>query len=374
VSGEGTLRDSPPILLSTAANPQWTPEVAFDGTNHFVVWEDRRSGTPHIYGARISPSGTILDGAGIAISGAADTQTLPKVSFDGANYLVVWHHTATSASEIRAARVSPTGTVLDSTGFTVTTADGAQTRPVDLAFDGTNYLVVWGTSLSSTSDIRGARVSPAGTVLDPTGIAISTSSGSQRWPAVSFDGTNYLVVWDDGRSGGRDIYGARVGPDGVVLDGAGIPVSTAADSQQEPDVTFDGNGHHLVVWSDRRSGTDYDVYGAGVTTAGAVEPAEAFLISGGAGDQSVPRVAVNGPIQVVWRDRRSGTNWDVYGSQVTPEGVGASFAIASSATDEGAPAVSSGPAGNARFGIVYDRFAPEVPYGSNRVFLRTTPK
>jgi len=48
--------------------------------------------------------------------------------------------------------------------------------------------------------------------------------------------------------------------------------------------------------------------------------------------------------------------------------------IASSGTDEGGPAITSGPPGNAAFGLAYQRFAPESPFGSNRIFLRTHTK
>ncbi len=72
-------------------------------------------------------------------------------------------------------------------------APGDQIAP-SVAFDGTNYLVAWADSRSGTSDVYGARVSQAGTLLDPLGIAISTAANNQEAPSVAFGGTNYLVA------------------------------------------------------------------------------------------------------------------------------------------------------------------------------------
>ncbi|MEW6684933.1 MAG: FlgD immunoglobulin-like domain containing protein [Candidatus Edwardsbacteria bacterium] len=129
----------------------------------------------------------------------------------------------------------------------------------------------------------------SGTVLDTSGIAISTAAYSQYYPSVAFDGTNYLVVWGDSRSGSSwDIYGARVNQSGTVLDTSGIAISLAADYQWSPSVAFDGT-NYLVVWGDSRSGTSYDIYGARVNQSGAV--IDSFAVSLQSGNQISPALA-----------------------------------------------------------------------------------
>jgi hypothetical protein len=56
---------------------------------------------------------------------------------------------------------------------------------------------------STTSEIRGARVSPAGVPLGGTSLTISTNAMMAYAPKVAFDGTNYLVVW-------YELYGAAI--------------------------------------------------------------------------------------------------------------------------------------------------------------------
>src|SRR5262245_31041279 len=72
--------------------PGATPSVAFDGSNYFVVWADSR-GQGDIYGARVTPAGQVLDVGGIAVSTESHDQSNPEVAFDGTNYFVVWTDT-----------------------------------------------------------------------------------------------------------------------------------------------------------------------------------------------------------------------------------------------------------------------------------------
>jgi hypothetical protein len=151
-----------------------------------------------------------------------------------------------------------------------------------VAFDGTNYLVVWDDwhqGSGSFYDIYGSRVSAGGSVLDPAGISISTAPHDQVDPAVAFDGTNYLVAWQDTRNNGPDdIYGARVSVGGSLLDPTGFAISTAGNEQWSPSLAFDGN-NYFVTWMDHRSGNSYGIYGARVSVGGSVLDPDGIAIS-----------------------------------------------------------------------------------------------
>jgi hypothetical protein len=138
-----------------------------------------------------------------------------------------------------------------------------------LGFDGTNYFVAWTEYRNGFyTDIYGARLTPAGAVLDPSGIAVSAAADNQQDPAIAFGGANFLVAWTDRRNGSPDVFAARVTPGGLTLDPSGIALSTPADMQRYPTVAFDG-GDFVVTWEDERGGL-IDLSGARVTAAGAV--------------------------------------------------------------------------------------------------------
>jgi hypothetical protein len=115
-----------------------------------------------------------------------------------------------------------------------------------VAFDGTNYLVVWGDNQGGSEwDIYGARVDTAGFVLDTAGIAISTAQGHQVTPSVTFDGNNYVLVWTDGRNDEYgDIYGAMVSPAGIVIES--FAISDQSGNQGSPVIVY-GTGDQLLI-------------------------------------------------------------------------------------------------------------------------------
>lgn len=308
VSPDGIVLDPEGIVISSAPGLQASPDVASDGQDFLAAWQDERNtGYREVYATRITAQGTVLDPAGIPVSTGGCCRFSPSVAFGGGNYFVAWVHPS-DFTDIRAARVTPAGVVLDPAGIPVSTAGNWQWDPA-VASDGTDYLVVWWDQRSTPNGTYGTRVTAGGAVLDPNGIPISGGHGG-RAPAVAFDGTNYLVVWEDDRGGGS-IYGARVTPAGVVLDQNGILVSASPPGLGGPAVAFDGT-NYMVTWDHG------PVYVARISPAGVVLDPAGIPIQGPSA-QYDPDIAF-GPSNylVAWWDGRG--DWDIYGSRVTPAG------------------------------------------------------
>ncbi len=182
-------------------------------------------------------------------------QRNPSVAYGGGQYLVVWSDGSTqparNSSNIYCARISATtGAAIDPNGILVCNADNKQNNP-RVAFDGSNFLVVWDDFRNGNDyDVYGARVSAAGEVLDPNGFAISKQTGiNEAKPDVVFVGNQYMVVWMDARRPlVYGIFGSRVSTSGEVLDAGGIELvgesSSLIDSVSPPDFKWTGTSKY----------------------------------------------------------------------------------------------------------------------------------
>jgi hypothetical protein len=135
--------------------------------------------------------------------------------------------------------VNTGGVVLDPASRPLSTAPEAQWHPT-AASDGTGFLLTWEAYRVGGYDLLGTRVASDGTPTDAAGLAISTAAGDQRSPRVAFDGSSYLVVWEDDRSrpGDPDVWGARVGSDGSLPDPDAIVAACRLDKKYRNGVRF----------------------------------------------------------------------------------------------------------------------------------------
>lgn len=344
------------------------PDVAHDGTNYLVVWQDRRSGSNwDIYGQRVvAGSGAPLVEAGFVINNNAADQVSPTVAFDGTQYLVAWtdsRSTNTLSTDIYAARVQTNGTVTNANGFVVN-AQAQQQRFARAVAGGGQFFLVWEDErLGPPMNIRGTRVTSAGAVPDLSGTQIATAANRQTSAAIAhggaISGQNYLLVYNDTRLNGAanyDLVAMRISRLGASLDPSGrlLTAGTGAGTpgnQIGPEVSFNGTSF-LVVWQDGRNGTtNYDIYGAVVTISNTVfnnaSGSNGFLISNAANNQLAPTVAWNAGANrwlVAWGDQRTNTNTDIYAARVEANGTlvdANAFAISTAADQQVRPDVAS---------------------------------
>lgn len=362
VAPDGTVGDSAPV--ATEMTSQWQPSIAWNGSDYLAAWFEQRSGfQSDLYVGRVDESGAILDGTGVLAAHDVEPQQNVRIASDGTDFLLAWAGDQTG--DIYAARISAEGAVLDPDGFRLSEPDRYDSYP-GIAWDGVNYLVVWQSANASGAGVYGARVTPAGAVLDDPPFAIADSAWDENEPTLAWDGTNYLVVWNDDRNPSADrIFGARVSPSGSVLDPGGIQISHGPSHDWDPAIAY-GGGNYLVVWGDY----DEQIHGRLVAPDGSLLGAADLIAT--TFYSYTPVVAWDGTnYVVVWNDGRAWPS-DVYGTHVDPQGNVLSpggFPIAATQDEESDPSMTSGPLD--RVQVVYHRRNTDPPYaGATRAFTR----
>jgi len=364
IDAAGSLLDPDGFPVSTSANAQRQPAVAFDGQNFLVVWQDfRNPNGPSIYGARVSRTGMVLDMTGFPVVTGVIRAQNPAVAFGGGQYLVVWSIWDTSSLIY--------GLMLDSSGMAIGApiVVGTSSFVADMpavTFDGTNFLVAWQDRTTETmATVRASRVSLAGQVIDAGGIDVAPGATNVTAPGVASIGGSSWIVWQDNADG--MIRGSRMLADGTV-DAAAVAISAAPGTRTVPAVASDGAGYY-VVWPENRTGT-WDIYGARVTAAGTVVDVPEVAIETAAGNQTEPSIVYDGDAYVIaWQDDRSG-NMDVYGARIDAAGavIDTGWVLSQEATTERLPIIASDSAGTSV--LAYERFDFSSPFGTDRIRAR----
>jgi hypothetical protein len=273
----GSLLNSNSLKISTAEEEQDAPDVASGGDDFMAVWEDYRNGNFDIYASRMDSGGVVLDSSGIVILvDPTSDQRNPKIAFDGTNFLVVWHQVLDSLGtmfKIEGKRIGRDGVVIDPQPISITTGD--KQRYADVAFGEGKYLVAW--SDENFWNIYGTFVDTGGAVFPS--FSIRNASGLQQNPVVASDGENFLVVWEDFGTHWPDahIFATRVSSAGQVLDPGGIEIAYTYDTEEHPSVTFDGR-NYLVSWNKIVWETGY-LYTSRITLSGVILDEEGILIT-----------------------------------------------------------------------------------------------
>jgi hypothetical protein len=284
-----------------------SPQIVPDGQGGAIIaWRDARVGDNGIYAQKVASDGTLpwATAGGIAICTKSGTYSsyelrLQMTTDEQGGAIIAWgDYRSGSGYDIYAQRIKSDTTLWTTAavgGIAVCTANynqaGAQLVP-----DGQGgAIITWGDSRNSGTtgnDIYAQRMSSAGVVQwVANGVALCTAVRDQYFPQLVPDGQGgAIITWYDYRSNADyDIYAQRVNTNGVSLWlRNGLAVCTRGGDQEFPQITIDsrwlsGNQQMqspeqsntanemkgiIIVWQDKRTGSNADIYAQAINEDG----------------------------------------------------------------------------------------------------------
>ena len=301
----------------------------------FIAYEKSLSPDVNIYAQWLDGSGTPrwgVSGKPVDISGL--NQKNPSVASDGSGgFYVAW--TDEGSGRIKAQRLNSGGNPLWTVnGIYATSNTSALQYSVQIVADGNGgVILVWKDErnyVTKGTDLYAQRLDNQGNRMwAAPGVVVTEAAADQSQHEISTNGNgSVVVVWTDYRNQGTtdtDIYmqslnaaGSRLWHDSGNYDG--IPICTANNAQKNTAIIYTGQKIG-VAWQDKRN-DQYDIYAQlleinGDFTWGTVN---GKLICNASGDQTNPKICkgVNHGLIIAWEDARSGN--DIYAQRMTVGG------------------------------------------------------
>ena len=316
------------VPISTAAFDQRlrTPSIISDGAGGAIIcWEDSRNGGSNvdIFAQRIDSSGTVQwTTDGVEICTATYSQFLPSIVSDGAGGAIIcWEDSRNGISyDIYAQHIDANGVLQwTSNGIAICTANYDQTHTTIISDGSNGAIILWRDQRILSNNAIYAQHVDAGGILhwSNNGVLISQTGG---YPYAIGDGAGgAIITWQ----AAGDIHAQRIAANGSIQWGVNsVPICTAANNQDTPQITGDGNGGAIITWSDRRSVTNSDIYVQHINEIGVnLWDVDGVPISIAASNQNAPTITDDGAggAIITWYDIR-GPNYDIYAQCVDSSG------------------------------------------------------
>jgi hypothetical protein len=295
-----------PGIISRGPNQEQNLAAASNGSLFLVVWEDTRSfltSGVDIYGIRVGPDGTPMDAAAFPIATGPDDQTSPAVAGRaGGDFLVTWIDPA-NAGDIHAIRVSAAGAT---TGSDIAIATGTETEDSPaVAASPAGWLVAWHDNVVNAPVIKTVRIASNGTL--GTVQTVSDPATVVNHPAVAYDGTDFLVVYEQQQgTAAQQILGAWVAEADGMPTGMKPTIASGTINLELP-AAAGSMGRTFVAWHQHSTTAGNEVINGTLIPTNAAMPLQATVgLADLASARNVPRVAMTGTdILVGWTDSRS---------------------------------------------------------------------
>ncbi len=321
------------ICGSSPATGKLSNVSTSDGAGGMIIgWIDSRdSNSKSIYVQRILSDGKLKFIQEILVNNVAGAYSSVKsnltiVSDSAGGAILVWQDarnttSTNSNSDLFGQRIDGNGNVLWSkNGVRLSLADNSKSnkgaaQPV--LVNKNEFVLIFNDNKNGTFDFYAQKVSlKDGSLLWASDVSLHGSKPFVQTQAIALsDGKGgAFVVWQDPRvaTTNADIYGQYLDNSGKLLwDTAGLAICTAQNQQLTPQLTSDGTGGIIVVWSDQRATVaDGNIYAQRINASGAIQwTKDGVLICDYSGNQAVPNIIKGGNgFIVAWSDARKGSS------------------------------------------------------------------
>lgn len=319
------------VPVCTAPGTQWYPKIAGDGAGGaIIVWTDGRTSSSdnNIFGQRLDPNGKALwDKDGLSICSAPDNQEKPVIAATDKGAIIAWQDSRSGNVDIYAQKIDLNGKPLwGSDGVAVVTAPYAQEDPQLAVDESGGALIAWTDSREEEPAIYAQKIAPDGKIeWGEGGRQIAKADGKQENPKIiKLKTLDWLVVWEDSRQGSPLLFGQKINSAGVNLwQDSGIPLAPGGKSEEKPCLALAADGQAIVVWQDRRNG-GLDLFGQKLALDGTpVWSADGQALSNAEGSVIHQNASLldsgRGEIIAAFEDARSGY-LNVYAQKISLQG------------------------------------------------------
>ncbi|MEX1024513.1 MAG: hypothetical protein WD226_05495 [Planctomycetota bacterium] len=225
MSSTGVL-GAPQAVTPSSIEYTYDPAVAWNGTDYVVAFTRGLASPTNIFAARVAQSGTVVDFGGLPVATGTDARDARVASLAQGEAEIVWVRGAglhPFVSDVLSTSFGANGT----TGSAVGLSNGRPRQgDPDLAAGGEGYLAVFMSERDTLPRVMAQRLDRFGNPLDADVIEVA-SGPTLNGPRVAWNGDHFLIVWEDPGPGGFSTFptddatfGRRIAADGTLLDAA----------------------------------------------------------------------------------------------------------------------------------------------------------
>jgi len=315
---------SPTISIASSGISQ---DIAHSDTNFLVGIESYGStaGYPTTtIGAQLMDANGSPVGSFISVG---RTGIATSVAFDGTNYLLIWEDdgngtlTGDTGWQVYGQLISKTGQLVGGP-FAISSIgiwfDGLKT----MTYANGRYLATYTKLINPAMGDESTNRYVAGQLLaidgSKVGAEFRISDGNGAEASVGTDGNNFIVAWREDQND-TEIRARIIGSDGTM--GGEFSLNASAYRSDNPvAIAFDGT-NYLVVWNEEVADSKWLVYGQRVSTGGALIGSPFGIATDTNRHQLVSSASCGGnKCLVTWIDMTNSTDWNFYGQYVNLDG------------------------------------------------------